>query len=349
MGVAVRVFAKGECATHFVRWQAYLASRGPMPLSRHPDWLTVLQRGLQQTPYAIEAVVDDRVCGFLPLALINGWLFGRFLVSLPYLNYGGIMADSTEIARELVDSAIILADRLKVRFMELRHELAIEHERLVARPEGKVHMRMQLPATTDELWKGLSAKVRNQIRKGQKNKFTIAWGGKERLPQFYSIFSQNMRDLGTPVYGQSLFRAILEQFPDQAELAVVCAGQREVAAALLLHSQEITEVPSASSLRSEREANANMLMYWHLLERAVQRGQRIFDFGRSSPDSNTYRFKKQWDAKPHPSQWQYYLRQGSMDAMRPTNPEFGFAIRAWKKLPVWLTRLIGPWIVRGIP
>ena len=42
--------------------------------------------------------------------------------------------------------------------------------------------------------------------------------------------------------------------------------------------------------------NANMLMYWHLLQRTIQRGNRTFDFGRSSESSGTYRFKRQWGA-----------------------------------------------------
>jgi len=90
-------------------------------------------------------------------------------------------------------------------------------------------------------------------------------------------------------------------------------------------------------------------MYWELLKRAVERGQRVFDFGRSSEGSGTYRFKQQWGAQPHPSVWQYYLRQGSASDMRPDNKKFGLAIRVWQKLPVALTRLIGPSIVRGIP
>ncbi len=92
-----------------------------------------------------------------------------------------------------------------------------------------------------------------------------------------------------------------------------------------------------------------MLLYWHLLERAVQRGQEVFDFGRSSEDSNTYRFKKQWGAVPCPSEWQYYLRKGTIQDMRPQNPKYQALIRVWQRLPVRLTRLIGPSIVRAIP
>ena len=92
-----------------------------------------------------------------------------------------------------------------------------------------------------------------------------------------------------------------------------------------------------------------MLLYWHLLERSIQRGQGVFDFGRSSMGSNTFRFKKQWGAKAHPATWQYYVRQGRIDAMRPDNPRYQRMIQLWQRLPIGLTRLIGPRIVRGIP
>jgi hypothetical protein len=122
-----------------------------------------------------------------------------------------------------------------------------------------------------------------------------------------------------------------------------------VAGALLLHGWGVTEVPSASSLRSHNHTCANMLMYWHLLERAVQRGQDVFDFGRSSQDSPTLRFKKQWGAAPASSEWQFYVRKGEPGGMQKESPRYRRVIRLWQRLPVALTRLIGPAIVRGIP
>jgi FemAB-related protein (PEP-CTERM system-associated) len=199
------------------------------------------------------------------------------------------------------------------------------------------------------LWDQLSAKVRNQVRKGQKGDFTVHWGGAELLDEFYDVFNQNMRDLGTPVFGRGLFGGVLRQFPDRSELCVVRDGARPVAAALLLHGWGVTEVPSASALREYNPACVNMLMYWHLLERAVGRGQEVFDFGRSSEDSPTYRFKKQWGAAACPAEWQYHLRRGTIGTMRPDNPKYQRLIGVWRRLPLWLTRRIGPRIVRGIP
>ena len=157
------------------------------------------------------------------------------------------------------------------------------------------------------------------------------------------------RDLGTPTYGKKFFASILDEFPDRAEFCLVRAGETPVAGALLLHGWGVTEVPSASSLRSYNHTCANMLMYWQLLERTIERKQQVFDFGRSSRDSNTHRFKEQWGAKEAPSEWQYYVRKGGISDMRPENPRFGRLIRIWQRLPVGLTRWVGPMIIRGIP
>ena len=118
---------------------------------------------------------------------------------------------------------------------------------------------------------------------------------------------------------------------------------------MLLHGNGVTEVPTASSLREYNATCANMLMYRHLLDRAIERKQAVFDFGRSTLDGATFKFKKQWGAEPTPATWQYHLRTGQLGEMRPDNPRYQRAIQVWQKLPVRVTQLIGPEIVRGIP
>lgn len=312
-------------------------------------WTSAVCEGLKHEPYIITARVDDRLAGLLPLAYVKTALFGRFLVSLPYLNTGGVVAESDEAALELVSRAVELADTLDVRYLELRHEKPLSHPALTHTMTGKVHMRLTLPESADALWKGFKPKVRNQVRKGEKQEFEVLWGGEPLLRDFYRVFSRNMRDLGTPVFGKRLFKSILGHFSESAELCVVRLRKKPVAAALLVHGRGVTEVPSASSLREYNSTDANMFMYWQLLKRAVERGQEVFDFGRSSEGSGTYRFKKQWGADPHPAVWQYYLRKGDIGQMRPESPKYRLAIRLWQRLPVAVTRLIGPPIVRGIP
>lgn len=347
--LAVRVYFGQELAAQLPRLRAYALRGDRVALSRDPDWLNVLADAFGHTPYALEAVEDGRTVGYLPLAFVRSLLFGRFLVSLPYLNSNGVQADHEPATRALVDRAVRLADELDVRHLELRHETACDHPALGGKMLSKVHMRLPLPATTEALSKAVGAKVRNQVRKAEKSGLSVAWGGQELIPQFHEVFSRNMRDLGTPVYGQDLIFAILRYYPDNAELCLVRKDQTPVAAGLLIHGAGVAEVPSASSLREYNATCANMLLYWSLLDRSVQRGQRVFDFGRSTVDGNTYRFKKQWGAQAEPAVWQYYLRTGTPGDLRPDNPKYQRLIRIWQRLPVPVTRWIGPKIARGIP
>ncbi len=332
---------------------------GQRVLSRHPGWLDILHaamghRGLcltagREASGTIGLHQEPPPCAAaLPLALVCGPVFGRFLVSLPYVNYGGVMGDP-EAAADLIDQAVTLADSYRVRYLELRHEQAVEHPALGQSLTSKVHMRLALPGSTEALWKAFSPKVRNQVRKGEKLGLTVHWGGENLLCEFYGVFCRNMRDLGTPVYPRSLFAHILRRFPDAAELCMVRGQGRVLAGGLLLHGQGVTEVPSAASLRPFNWTNANMLMYWQLLCRAVERGQSTFDFGRSTVGSPTHRFKRQWGACEHPAVWQYYVRRGQVSDMRPEGGKYRRFIQVWRYLPVFVTRLLGPWIVRGIP
>lgn len=318
----------------------------------NPLWLNILRDGLKHKPYMLIAreAPGGPIHGYLPLALVASRLFGRFLVSLPYVNRAGVVAEHPAVATELINAAVKLAEEQQVKYLELRHHSnVVEHADLGMQRDEKVRMVLSLPETQDELWKTVNCKVRNQVRKADKNNLTIKWGASEVLDDFYNVFAINMRDLGTPVFSRGLFGSILKWMPDRAELAVVYLEDEPIAGALLIHDPGSTQVPSASTLRQHNKTNANMWMYNHLLNRAIERGSAEFDFGRSSIDSGTYRFKKQWGAKPQPTVWQYHVRYGDTSAMRPDNPKNQRRVETWKKLPVWLTKLAGPPIVRGIP
>lgn len=331
-------------------WHDYLVARGHEAFYQRAEWSRILSRGLQHEAVCLQALDGPQLVGVMPLMFVRSRLFGRFLVSLPYLNSAGIVADSPEAEAALVDKAVELADQLDVRYLELRHERAVEHPALAEAVTDKVHMRLTLPETTDELWKSFKSKLRSQIRKPLNNEsLTVDWGGHDLLGEFYDVFTQNMRDLGTPPFSRDLFAAMLDELPGDAEICVIRCDDQPIASGLLIHGPGVTEVPSASSLRAFNATAANMLLYWHLLSRAVERGQHTFDFGRSSKDSGTYRFKAQWGAVESPAVWQHYVREGSASDMRPNSGKYDLMINTWQKLPVWLTKLMGPSIVRGIP
>lgn len=331
-------------------WDQYLARWGYDGFHLHSEWANIFRIAFRHQPWFLWAEQDGRIVGVLPLMHIRGPLFGSFLASQPYLNTGGVLADHATIASRLVDRAVRLADQLDVKHLELRQEQRIDHPQLNSTNTEKVHMRLTLPVTVDDLWNGLKSKLRSQVRKPLSDaSLTVQFGQQDQLDSFYNIFCCNMRDLGTPPFSRELFRQMLVGFGDGAEICTVLKDGQPVASGFLLHGPEVTLIPSASSLREYNHTACNMLMYWHCLKRSVERGQKAFDFGRSSHDSGTYKFKQQWGAEEYPAVWQYYLRRGQVGDVRPSSGKYDRMIAIWQKLPIWLTRLIGPEIVRGIP
>ena len=350
---SIRVVSGSDVASRMPDWEAWFEQGDWNLHSLNPRWLQVLCESFNHTPHCVELSKNDECTAVLPLAGIKSLMFGRFLVSLPYLNVGGVLGGDCVEKATVIRAAASLADSLGVDHLQLRNEKRVDEPLFNQELTSKLHMRLSLPQSESELWDQLKSKVRSQIRKGFKQEIEVDWGGQEMIGDFYAIFARKMRDLGTPVFAKSLFTNIAGAFPESSEFCVCRIGSTPIAAAMLLHGKGITEVPSASSISKYNSTNVNMLMYWSLLCRAVERGQSTFDFGRTTEGSATHRFKKQWGAQPHPSVWQYYVRgdaeEKGPDDFRPESGTYARAVRLWKRLPLPVANLLGPHIVRGIP
>jgi FemAB-related protein (PEP-CTERM system-associated) len=329
-------------------WEDYVASHPQGSNYHQVGWKTVIERSFgHQTRYLL-ALEGGGVVGILPLAILKSRLFGRSVVSLPFLNYGGLLGSHVQAEKALVSAASRLATEERVQYIELRHWDA--HGLGLVPKHHKVTMLLPLASGIDAQWKQLNPKVRNQIRKAGKSGLTVQVGGKDLLPTFYAMFARNMRDLGTPVYGRVFFESILEVFPLHTRIFVVKYRETPVAAGLSTIFRETMEVPWAGSLVEYRSMCPNMLLYWEAIQFGIQRRMKTFDFGRSTPGEGTYRFKAQWGAKAYPLVWEYWTKDGGpLPNISPTNAKFSLAIKLWKKLPLAVANLLGPTIVRAIP
>ena len=328
-------------------WEAFVESVPGATLGHADRWLSVLSRGLGHQDRSLVAERGGDVCGVIPMMLLDHWFFGTFHVSLPWLDYGGIVADSPETSRHLFHAATEQARADGASFIELR---SMEKGQLdLPAREDKVTLVLELdPAET--VWRRLEPKVRNQIRKAQKAGLTCEFGREELLSEFYRVFAQNMRDLGTPVWGVALFQKILEAFPKTSEIALIRLGDKVIGGGLVLSFKDTVYMPSASSLREYFHLCPNNLLYWEVIKRACDHGYHTFDFGRSTVGSGTYYFKKQWGATVNPLHWQYVLLDGEdIPQLNPSNPRFKFFIEVWKRLPLSIANRLGPRIVKHLP
>jgi len=308
-------------------------------------WRRVIARSYGHRSHYLWAYESGELKGVLPLIAMRNFFFRRSLVSLPFFDDGGICADSEEVKRRLSQEALQLYQHYKADFLDLRHRYANNLD--FPRAGEKIMMILNLTGNSDELWKGFDAKLRNQIRKASKSGLTASWSGKERGADFYEVFAANMRDLGSPVHSRQFFEAMLDEFSDSAKLMLVRKGNRVIGGAVCLFFKDSMVVPWASSLREYFALCPNNLLYWEMIRWGAENGYQRFDFGRSSPDSGTYRFKKQWSTKEEPLHWQCVSRKaGETAILHGDSEKYRWIIRVWSHLPLSFTKFVGP-LVRG--
>jgi serine/alanine adding enzyme len=320
----------------------------------------------------------DTLVGILPLVHLKHFLFGNSLISLPFFDLGGIVANDEETEKALLLQAIKLAGDLKVNKIELRHQeplawltgsyklSAMSYELSAityqlspmsyklsamsyATKSHKVRMLLHLPDSSDALMKSFKAKLRSQIKKPIKEGLFSKVGGLELLDDFYTVFSINMRDLGSPVHAKALIQNVCKEFPEKSNIVMVYKDDQPIAGSIIIGFKDTLENPWASSLKKYSSLSPNMLLYWTMLEYACDNDFKYFDFGRSSPDEGTYKFKEQWGAHPIPLHW-HYIALHDQPASEETLEEEKFekAIQYWQRLPVALTKILGPMIRKHI-
>ena len=333
-----------------LRWDDFVMKHAESSCYHLSCWKDVIENSFgHNTYYLMSEDKKGAVNGVLPLVHLKSAMFGNFMVSVPYFNYGGIVAGDNDVREQLLKEAISIAKRENADHIELRHKEDLNIGLPVK--QNKVCMLLNLPATSDDLWKSFSSKLRSQIRRPEKERMYFKVGKEEQLDDFYKVFSINMRDLGTPVYSNKFFANILSKFPEKTWISTVYTRVGiPVASGFLVGYKDMLEIPWASSLNEFNRFSPNMLLYWGVLKFACEQGYRIFDFGRSTPDEGTYKFKEQWGSRPVKLYWHYWLKNGgAIPEINPKNPKYHLAINVWKNLPVSITRLIGPLIVRNIP
>lgn len=328
------------------QWNALVASQAAGTFCHWYGWKTVIERVFGHECRYLGAYEGDTLTGLLPLVRVRSRVFGHYLVSMPFLNYGGPLG-SAEAVRGLVAAAVEDARASRAKLLELRSTMPLEIDLPVS--HRKLTVILDLPKTSEELWKALSHGMRNKIRKPQKEKVEVRFGAAEVEP-FWKIFSQHMRDLGTPTLPLAWFRAIQDTFGEDVWFACAYHQGTAIAGGCGFVSPREFELTWSSALNRYRDLRANVLLHYSFMDRAVTHGSARFNFGRSTPGSGTHDFKLQWGSRDEPLWW-YQWAVGNAEAATPSPHDSAYAWgpRVWKKLPLALTNRLGPKIVRYLP
>jgi len=329
-------------------WDSYVLCHPAATVYHLSAWRRVLERSFGHRCINLVARQGGVVVGILPLTLVNSRLFGCYLVSTGFADVGGICADDNSAAESLLEAAFKFGQNYSAEYLELRQVVPLPFKNLVTN-KRKVIRTLKLPPSVDVLMSRFDKKLRNQIRKAQNSGLKVVWGNRELIKPFYDVFSRNMRDLGTPVIKEGFFTHLVDELKDQVEVVVLFKDNLPVSGAVGLYNKQIFEVPWASSRRDFFSLSPNVLLYWAILQHCIERGSLYFNFGRSSINSGTDMFKKQWGTDPISMNYQSLLVSGEkLLELNPSNPKYNLAIKLWQKLPLELTRLVGPWLGRNL-
>ncbi|WP_100643197.1 FemAB family XrtA/PEP-CTERM system-associated protein [Alteromonas facilis] len=311
-------------------------------------FMSLLQKSLPLEPLVMLAFDENNeIVGGLPLFITDSAIFGRFATSIPHVNYGGSISHYKDVCVGLMQQLPVLCNELELKNIQVRST-----QKLGDWPasEKKVSMLRVLQTDIESFNRSIGAKVRAQAKKAEVMKPTIKFGSSELLNDFYRVFSQNMRDLGTPVYAKQWFNDYLRQFPENSELCVGYVNGAPVSCGFLIYHKDMAEIPWASTLRKANAYDMNMWTYRQILLRCIEKKCRWFDFGRSTADAGTFKFKKQWGAKPVQHYWYDTDKNGFKisEGLNPDNPKFKLAITIWQRLPLFVTNLIGPMVAKDL-
>jgi serine/alanine adding enzyme len=310
-------------------------------------WRGVIERVFgHECLYLAAREGGEGLAGVLPLVRVKSLLFGHYLVSMPFLNYGGPLG-SEEAVRALCDHAARLAREDGATLLELRSArplpvpLTVSHRKITV----VLDVSSQDP---ERLWRGLPAKVRSQVRRPQKEGVQVRFGADQVAP-FFEVFSRHMRDLGTPTQARRLFDCIAETFPGDVWFGCAYLGAKPVAAGCGFRWAQEFEMTWASALTEHSRLAPNMLLYWAFIERAAREGLERFNFGRCTPGSGAHRFKRQWGGRDVALWWYQAARRTAATTPSPHQGAFALGPALWKRLPLAVATALGPRVVRYLP
>lgn len=329
-------------------WEKYIMDHPAGTFYHALGWKRVIEKSFGHHTYYLMAKENEKVCGVLPIVHIKSLFFGSIMCSMPFLNFGGVCADNDEVERVLLSKAEKILKDKKGEYLELRHLKKSPMDYPVK--THKVSMTLELESDPEILWSKFSTKHRTTIRRAAKNGLELRVGKQDLLKDFFPLLCRGWRDLGTPIYKYSFFINILEELKDHIEIFLIMHQGRPIAGAMNGVFKDTIEGMWLASLNEYSRLQVGYFLYWEMIRHYCELGYRHFHLGRSTAEGSAEFFKKKWNASPKPLYWEYIMnREGKLPELNVQNSKYQFAINVWKKLPLPVTRTLGPILARNIP
>lgn len=332
--------------THPSEWDDYVLRHPHGTLFHLTRWQQAIEQSFGHPQYDIVAVqrtgpnTPETIVGILPLTQIKSPLFGHYLVSAAFAEVGGVLADNPQVETALVDYAVNLAQELACDYLELKNQHPVAG--LLTKDLYYNFSKELLPELEENLL-AIPRKSRAAVRKGIKSGL-VAEFDKGQLDTFYEMMARSYHQLGTPIFARGFFESFLHQFGDDAEILIIRTSQGvPIAGVLGFYFKDRIMPYYGGSLAAYRQLCPNDFMYWELLKRGWEKGYRIFDYGRSKIGTGSYSFKKHWGFEPTLLAYQYQLvKLDELPNLSPANPKYARKIEMWRRMPFFMSKILGP-------
>jgi len=309
--------------------------------------------------YYLLARNDDEVVGVFPLIHIRSRLFGNRLLSLPFCEYGGPLVSSNfgdlaQTAEGLFEEVLTIASSLNIDCIEIRnpslHGELLENEgcHVVRR---YVTFEIDLSREKEHLWRSLDKKTRNSTRKAMKSELNVYEVSQEDdLKEYFLLYLKTQNRHGSPPHDFKLFRNLFRLNAENSMkilIAEYCA--KPIAGAIVFHNKRNIYWWGGVSDPKFRHLNATDILLWKIIEWGHESGFAGLNLGRTRYGTGIYHFKKGWGGIEIPLvDFVYHAESKDASTPDPSEGKYQFLTKLWSRLPVCISRRLGPRIIKQV-
>jgi len=205
----------------------------------------------------------------------------------------------------------------------------------------------------EAVWKGLPQKsVRWPVNKARRSGISVRRGRNiEDIRIFYEMYRRTRRSLGVPGYSAKFFEKLWDNFSaDKIDLIFAVYEKTDIAGILLYYHAGQTYYAHAAALPDSpaRRFQAHDLLLWEGIERAVERGDSVFDLhGATKGTEGIFKFKEKWADEVVELPYYFYRRDGKdLPYIDPGSARLDMVKNIWRRLPLFLTERFSEVILR---
>lgn len=320
-----------------------------------PRWLALIASVYPKLPiHRLVCKAEGEAQWLLPVVALKplGKLRSMW-ISLPFGNYGGFVYP-TSFAPDHMTAMLSplrrLFDHEKCFALEIRELQKPEHD-CICEDRYRRYV-LQLPEGPDSLWETtLSGNARTSVRKARKMGVHILFDHPRPQQAFQAVYERNASFHGTPLHHPNWYPQLVERFGRESQIILALHEDLIIGGLILLYDRGACILHAAVTDPAYRKIPVTDALVWACLEHLVQTRQcHAFDFGRTRPEAGKHFFKRKWGGQEAPLYYSYLLKPGHhIPSIVPENPHFKLGIQAWRLLPRFVQRTIGPWFRIRIP